>query len=664
MPAPTPLELLHDLPRRWESIVARARGPVGDTFHSTPAKQRFLASIEHLYTLQLGGPRDAAGVLAVGGTLLATSPMLAPQLVSAWGTLLLFGVASAGAAAVAWTILEPWRKSHVLASSLQLKSSASPYMPEPGKPQEGLLLGYTCDRGDPVYVDYEHLTRHLIFLGQSGVGKTVAASTLMFQHIQRGGGLLFIDGKLDADNLQQLANFAKWCGREHELLVINPDDPDNSNTYNPVLIGDPDEKADAILNLIPSTENNPGSDHYKQEAKQSLTTLIAALQRARLAYNMIDLTVLLMSGRALEELERRLKQNFPNAEETKNFSLFLDKFRAPLSDKNQPGAIMVDKLKQTFGGIGGRLFTFGTGSFGRVMNTYEPDVNLVDAIRGSKIIYVALPTMHKDMSARNFGRLMIADLRTAIGKIQKLPKSERPWPPFWAFCDEAGSYVTDSFSRILEQTRSAQIFFALATQTNANYKAISDELYEMVTGNSWTKVVFKVGTQQTAMEAADLIGMKMGVLKSRTAAETKGTSAAFLSPSPEHGTTNAASVNAAERQQETYIVTPDELKRLSKGECVVTVGAKDIFNLRVSMLSFSPAAKERLGKVRINRFRGEGIRINGQIWKGADFFRNVDSYLTKTMLDEHQSRETHTDTREAGSGDGKRQPMKPQRFDR
>ena len=596
-----------------------------------------------MYTLEFGGPLDALAMAAIGASVVATTPPVAALLLSPLGLMLPFLLGGLGASLVTWRAIEPWRKAHILASSLELRSSGSPYTPDRDNAWDGLLMGYACDSGKPVYVDYEHLTRHLSFTGQSGVGKTVAASTLMFQHIQKGGGLLFIDGKLDVDNLALLAAFAKYCGRESDVLVINPDDPANSNTYNPILIGDADEKADGILNLIPSTESNPGADHYKQEAKQSLTTLIAALQKARLAYNMIDLTVLLMSGQALEELERTLKMHYPDSEEAKNFSLFLDKFRAPLTDQRAPGMIMVDKLKNTFGGIGGRLYTFGTGSFGKVMNTYQPDVNLFDAIRTNKIVYVALPTMHKDMSARNFGRLAIADLRTAIGKIQKLPTDQRPKPPFWIFCDEAGAYVTESFSRLLEQARSARCFFALATQTNSNFQAISEELFNMVMGNSWTKVVFKVGTQTTATEAADLIGMKVGVLKSMTTSRSRGVSAAFLSPSPEHGTSDSSGQNAAERQQEAYIITPDDLKRLDKGECVMTTSADRtghlVFNLRVPMLSFTKEARARLGQVRINRFRTSGIKIDGHRWTGANFFRNVDRYLTTTQLAEARRRE-------------------------
>ena len=309
------------------------------------------------------------------------------------------------------------------------------------------------------------------------------------------------------------------------------------------------------------------------------------------------------------------------------------------------GTIQVDKLKQTFGGIGGRLYTFGTGRFGQVMNSYEPDVVLYDAIRQNKIVYVALPTMHKDLSARNFGRMFIADARTAIGRIQKLPSRERPWPPFWFFCDEAGSYVTDSFSRILEQSRSANVFWCLATQTNANFRAISDELYEMVVGNSWTKIIFKVGTHATALEAADLIGMKMGVLKSMTEAYSMGKSSAFLSPSPEYGISDGASMNSAQRQQETYIVSPDDLKRLEKGECVMVYGGRDVFNLRVSRLTFTPEAVKLLGPPKVNRFRSEGVKIEGVRWRGANFFQNLDKFLSKTQLTTAQDAARREDAR-------------------
>jgi hypothetical protein len=489
----------------------------------------------------------------------------------------------AGGAWLAWRAMEPWRREHALASSLKIRSDQSPLEPDhtPGATTGGLLVGYTTDSGKPIYIDDEHLMRHLFIIGQSGVGKTVAASLLMFQQIQRGGGLLFIDGKIDAANLAQIYHYCCYTGRQHDFLVINPDDPDNSNTYNPVLFGDADEKADGILQLIPSTETNPGADFFKQEAKQALTTLIRALQRARLAYNVIDLTVLLMNGNAMLELERKLATAAPNSAELKEFTLFLDKFRVQPSPQNPSGGIDMKKLKDVFGGIGGRLYSFGTGKFGQIMNTYDPEVNLYEAIRGNKIIYCALPTMGKDTTARNFGRMVIADLRTAISWLQKLPEKDRPWPPFMAFCDEAGSYLNENWSRIPEQSRSAHVFFVPAVQTVANFQAISDELYEMVIGNAWTKLIFKVGTQGTAEEAAELIGKKIGVLRSLAGTTAESSSMSMLRHLPESNQGAGASMASGEREQEMYIITPDELKGLQKGEAVMTYGGDQIFNIRI-----------------------------------------------------------------------------------
>ena len=619
-------------------------------------------AINHFYTMKFGGATDTLSSLGIGFSVLSSAPLLSRDLAAFPFSLAPIACAAVGTCWLAWRTMEPWRKEHALASTLKLKSDESPILPEPGKQVSGLLVGYNCDTGAPVYVDDEHLMRHFFILGQSGVGKTVAASLLMFQQIQRGGGLLFIDGKIDASNIEQIYHYCCYTGRQHDFLVINPDDPENSNTYNPVLFGDADEKADGILQLIPSTEANPGADFYKQEAKQALTTLSRALQTAKLAYNVIDLTVLLMNGNAMLELERKLAEAAPNSDELKEFTLFIDKFRQVPNKDNPTGGIDMKKLKDVFGGIGGRLYSFGTGNFGRIMNTYDPDVRLFEAIQGNKIVYVALPTMGKDTTARNFGRVVIADLRTAISWLQKLPVSERPWPPFMGFCDEAGSYVNDAWSRIPEQSRSAHVFFVPAAQTCANFQAISDELYEMVIGNAWTKLIFKVGTQATALEGAELIGKKLGVLRTLAGSSTQSSSSSFLRHAPESNVGSGTALNVGEREQEMYIVSPDDLKGLSKGECVMTYGGNKIFNLRIPMTTFDAPTKARFGPFKVNRFRSSGLKFNKDHWKPAGFFENVDRYLSSKQVKKATEEADAEDEKAYKSDMAKAQKVKPTGF--
>ena len=594
---------------------------------------RLQGLIEQIYAARFGGTADTLAVSAVGVGFLGSTPLLSSALATFPFSLTPIALSAAGFAWLAYRVTEGWQAEKILTSTLKIRSDETTYEPEKDeKTVGGLLLGYTTDKGKPIYVDWEHLTRHCFILGQSGVGKTVAGSLMMFQHIQAGGGLLFIDGKIDSGNVEQLYHFAAYCGRAHDLYIINTDDPENSNTYNPLLFGDPDEKADALLQQIPSTESNPGADFYKQEAKVGLTILIRALQTSKMSYNMIDLTVLLSSAEALLDLERKLAQAAPGSDALKEYALFLNKFREPPGKDGGKPTLDIKKLAGTFGGMAGRLYGFGTGKFGKILNAYDPDVNLYEAIRSNKIIYVALATMGKDATARNFGKLVISDLRTAVSWLQRLPSHERPWPPFIAFCDEAGSYANESWNRIPEQVRSANVVFMPAAQTVANFQAISEELYQMIIGNAWNKLFFKIGTQASAEEAAELVGKYFGTAKSLSGTQTQSSSAAFLRASPDQTEGEASGMAVGEREQELYHVSADDFKRLSKGECVATWGDTYIYNIRIPLLKFDAETKKRLGPPKVNRFRSNGNKVNGIHVRPAGYFENVERFLMPNIV--------------------------------
>lgn len=114
-----------------------------------------------------------------------------------------------------------------------------------------------------------------------------------------------------------------WAGRRADLLVINAGDPNLSNTYNPILYGDADEVSSRILSLIPSSESSPGTDYYRQAANQGITTLVGAIQRAGLAYNFMDLSILLQNQRALGMLENMV----PEGNDAKALRLFLEQYK-------------------------------------------------------------------------------------------------------------------------------------------------------------------------------------------------------------------------------------------------------------------------------------------------------------------------------------------------
>lgn len=560
---------------------------------------------DFLQRIRMGGTTDAIGLSSIGASVLLTHPAMGLD-----GVLPAASIAGVGGAMLGWRIFKHMRETNVLKSALRLKSSKLPIdVPRKVSLPDGLLFGYTTDKGLPVWISDENLMRHVMIVGQSGVGKTVAAAFLMFQQIQRGGGVIFIDGKMDSDNLEMLHRICVWCGRGHDLLVINPGDPSMSNTYNPILYGSPDEVVSRILSLIPSTESDPGADHYRQAANQGLSTILYALRRAGFAYNFIDLVILLINPKAMEYLVNRT----PPSDERTSLQLFLAQFRGK-------DGLDVKKMRDTFGGIGGRMYTFGTGDFGKVLNTYTPDVNLYEAMRENKIIYVMLPTMGKAEAANNFGKMVIGDLRTAVSWLQALPESQRPNPPILGFFDEAGSYVSQSWARMFEQARSAKIILMPAVQTFANLEAVSPELKEMVVGNTWTKLYFKLGSHDTAEEAAELIGKYRAVVHDIRGSSSHSESARLISVSGDMGIGNGSSLMIGERQEEVYRVSPDDLKALDKGECVMTYGGNHVYGIRIPMISFDREFVKEAGQFVVNR-RSPYYR------KGIDLFKHAHIYL-------------------------------------
>jgi len=506
------------------------------------------------------------------------------------------GLAAAGGAWWGQRLWQAAAPETMEGSSLRIRSS-----PPPKPTSDGMHIGYIVDTGEPLVIPIDDWMRHAMIVGQSGVGKTVFGNWAMLQQIERGGGLLWIDGKLDPDNLAGLYAMCAHAGRLDDLRIISPGTPEFSNTYNPVLYGDADEVASRLMSVIPSTEGNAGADYYRQAANQGLTTLTQAIQSTGYAYNCADLGILLTNANALAKLERLVP---PGSESELALQLFLHQFRVPSKHGEGDSKIDIKKLKDTFGGIGGRLHTFGTGKFGQVLNSYSPEVRMTDDIMANRIIYVALPTMGKAEAASNFGKIVLGDFRTAIAKVQELPKHMRPDPPFLGFFDEAGSYVTQSWARPFEQSRSARLVMMPAFQTRANLEVVGEELRSMVSGNTTTKIFFKPGEPETAEWMADMIGTEMTTSYSISA--MKGTSlskkASLVSGSP-NGEGDSGATSFSESNEEMYRITPSELTKLGKGECIVTYDGSRIYHVRIPLVKFDPTFTADVGQPAITQRR-------------------------------------------------------------
>lgn len=569
------------------------------------------------------------------GAALSTIPPISHVLTSVplpFYSAVKLGIAAAFGGSLAYLLYKATRGHRlqpILEGSAKVESS-DPLCEEFSEP--GFLLGYTTDDGTPLYVPDALFMEHSMITGMTGQGKTVYGKFLMYQQIQRGGGLLFIDGKLDEDNIQDLYEFACFCGRKQDFLVINPGQPEKSNTYNPILYGDADEVASRILSLIPDTSGSAGSDHYKQSANQALTAFVGGLKEAGLDYNFLSLSLLTMNEPALEELMRLIRNSADDSPARKNLAMFLDQYAKENVPDGKIDNLNTDlkKLKDVLGGIGSRMHQFGTGSFGKVLNSFNPEVNLYDTIRENKIVYVALPTMGKDVAAQNLGKMIVSDLRTAISWLQ-LNKQDRPKVPFLAFMDELSSYATDSLSVMFEQARSARVCLMPAIQTDSGLSRITEDFKERIVSNTAVKVFFKLASQDTALAASELIDYTKRVAKTETSSSSESTSGQALQIGPNKSASDSSGSSSGDREQEEYFVKPSQLKALEKGECIVLIGQR-VWNIRVPYLYFKPEVRKSIGPLQISHVRKAKPLQPGKTRANQNFdpMKKIDLYLEQS----------------------------------
>ncbi len=580
----------------------------------------FFKDIHHI---KIGGTKDTLAMSGLGMTGLMATPIVGGL------PFLQLPIAAASAAWLGWryasTILD---NNITLSTYTKFKSSIPPdYTKE--QFDGGFLIGYCSDTGKPVVVTNDLLTRHSFVAGMTGVGKTVLGNSLMYQQIQRGGGFMFVDGKSVKDNLEDVYQLCASCGRERDLLVIAPGYPELSNTYNPILEGSPSEIASRILALAPSTTNNAGADHYRSSSFNGVFNIVSAFQAAGLKFNFIDISIVLQNAKAMEELSEKVRlSKGVNSEEYRHFSLFLEQFKVP-SRPGQEAQLDMKKVKDIFGGLVARMNMFGMSGFGKVMNTYTPEVRVEEAILNNKIIYIMLPTLGEPDAAFALGKMIISDVRSAVASLYEKPKDELPSPPFFVFIDEAGSFASDSWSQLFEQARGAQIMLMPALQTIESFQAISKQFAETIVGNTWTKIVLKISSHPTAQYFADYIGNEKKEESSLSIGTSTGNSANTLRTTPEAKATLGYSVNESIKMTEDYIVSPEMLKNLAMGEAFVISGEKNgevkVYHCKIPMVKPNKKTIKEVGKFKINRIRGNYERVNG-----AGFFEHAEKYISKT----------------------------------
>lgn len=380
------------------------------------------------------------------------------------------------------------------------------------------------------------LNHHVHVVGASGFGKTVLLSHIIQQRIEQGKGLLFIDLKGDRETFIKFSQVASKADRIGDLESFSLTDQDLSIPYNLIEEGTATQLRDRIIMAL-----NWSEEFYKNQTSSFLLKLLIVLCWLRdHQQRMFHLGTVLDCASSQEAFMKHAV--LVPLGETK-IKLLTIELAAFLKDRES---------FQSLQGLRTQLESIVLSDFGGLVCKFK-GINLFEAIRDSKIIFLFLDSRRYGETAKSMGRFILQDLKSVSARIDaEVPKEQRK--PFSVIIDEFADLASEDFIAFLDRARSAKISIVVSHQEICDLQRVSPEFAGRLMGNASTLYAFL----QKRPESAELISGMAGTRKAWK--ETVQSDRLFGIDIPTGG--------KSLREVEEFNVHPNLIKSLQVGKCV------------------------------------------------------------------------------------------------
>lgn len=403
--------------------------------------------------------------------------------------------------------------------------------PKPGSTKPTTAAGiyyFGNDRksNDELWFTNDDMRTHVLIFGSTGSGKTEALVSIAYNALIQGSGFIYVDGKGDNSLFAKVFSLVRAMGREDDLLLINfmtgardiigPQEKRLSNTMNPFYTGSSSMLSNLVVSLMDSGSQGSGGDMWKGRAIAFVEALMRVLVTARDAgYILLDANSIRLYF-SLERLEEMMdKVLIRDGQEPVSLAGFPDVVLEPITQylMNLPGYIREKKGKQgsqvyeQHGYITmqlTRVFSSLADTYGHIIRTSLPEVDLRDVVLNRRILVVLLPALEKSPDElANLGKVIIASLKTMMASglgdevegmysqvIERKPTNARN--PFLCILDEYGYYAVPGFAVVPAQARSLGFSVIFAGQDLPAFQKASKEEAASIGANTNIKICMKL----------------------------------------------------------------------------------------------------------------------------------------------------------------------------
>ena len=363
--------------------------------------------------------------------------------------------------------------------------------------------------------DWSDFHKNVVVFGQPGSGKTVCVLNSLLEGLVRcGSGSLASAGLIldpKGDFRSKIVSLMRRIGRENDLLIFDPDDPD-SLRWNPFDTPDSAEEVANRFGAVFSMQGQGGDKDafFIQHSKQFLQYTLALLRLTgehEHPPSTLEFTRLMGSDEVLRALIDAAKERT------------LDPFSARWRDAALAylEGTWLTLAPETLSGINSTLSTvltpFNNPPFDELMGG-RSSVTLGQAIHEGKVIYVHFPVARRRMMAQIVGTL----LKVEYGR-QVLQKEGKARPSFM-FCDEFQVFLTTdketADADFFERSRGSNHANIVATQTRPALLQRSKEPHPIdhLLGCCATKIFLRNTSPETNEWASAQFGERLQTIVS------------------------------------------------------------------------------------------------------------------------------------------------------
>jgi hypothetical protein len=399
---------------------------------------------------------------------------------------------------------------------------------------QSTLIGFSSNSQN---VSIPNNAKHVFICGTTGSGKTIAISNFLSSGAVNNYPMLIVDGKGDTDH-GSLLQIVKTICPNRKLYIINLNDPQASDKYNPFKNTNTDVIKDMLINMTRWSE-----EHYKYNTERYVQRLCKLLALKKVEISLESLTHYLPIMN-FNKLSKDLATEGLISKEEHIEDIELSKTSGKISES-----------------AAARFATIKESDLGQIFGT--DGIDIYTALQENAIIlFILNPLLYPEMSPL-IGNLVIIDSKKAVSNFYQHKKKR-----IFYILDEINVYASPSLLDLVNKSRSANITCILATQSLSDLDNVTEQFKEQIIENCNNYIVLRQNSSVNAEHWANVIG-------------TRQTMQATYQIKGGNGEAKSTDLGSLRKTRE-YIYHPDDIKLLGTGNAIF-VSRDNMFHTKVKV---------------------------------------------------------------------------------